>query len=94
MLIHQDSMRDSSGDGPLSGTHGAFSAINEQAQALSEDEKARLWERIVRIHFLAADLMEPGLAPHVTDELTRFVTGALREWAVQAEDGLMGSNRR
>jgi len=88
VLIHQDSVDDPSGTGVRLAFGETCGSTGVAASTLSPSEREVLWDRIVRIHYLAADLAQPGLAPHVTEEMTRFVTAVLREWAVQAEEGL------
>ena len=94
MLIHQDLLDDHPEKGAVFAESVPKTAGKISPQPLTAEEREILWDRIVRIHYLAADLAQPGLAPHVTDEMTRFVAGVLKEWAAQAEEGLTGSIRR
>lgn len=88
MLIPQDSF----GDGACGGVHLVSSDPADFAvgpkEALSPEQKVQLWDRIVRTHYLAEDLMHLDLAPHVGQQMTCFVVGVLKEWAVQAEEAL------
>lgn len=88
MLIPQDFFGDGVGENDDGARSRALQPALGTQSGLRDGQNAPLWDRIVQVHFLAEELLQPDLAPHVTEPMTRFVSAVLKEWAVQAEEAL------